>query len=130
MIPQGQYDSLHKMVFGQPTRAVYAVMDGAMIEGLPDRLAQLAPDAACLFEGALDPMLSAAAPWLVKLAGSKLPQALALEDAYPAPQQQLNWHLTWLPEGYDPAEFSVDEVNELLMAAPPATLEDWNPGIV
>ncbi len=38
--------------------------------------------------------------------------------------------LTWLPEGYDPAEFSVDEVNELLTAAAPATLEDWNPGIV
>lgn len=44
--------------------------------------------------------LPAPAPWLVKLAGSKLPQALALEDAYPAPQQQLNWHLTWLPEGF------------------------------
>ena len=34
MIPQGQYESLHRMVFGHPARAVYAVMDGAMIEGL------------------------------------------------------------------------------------------------
>ena len=37
------------------------------------------------------------APWLVTLARSWLPDALALEDAYPAPQQTLNWHLTWLP---------------------------------
>lgn len=40
------------------------------------------------------------APWLVTLARSKLPDALALEDAYPAPQQTLNWHLTWLPDGF------------------------------
>ena len=82
MIPQGQYDSLHKMVFGQPPRAVYAVMDGAMIEGLPDRLAQLAPDAACLFEGALDPMLSAAAPWLVKLDPGSAVTQMALRDGW------------------------------------------------
>ena len=43
---------------------------------------------------------SAPAPWLVTLARSKLPDALALEDAYPAPQQTLNWHLTWLPDGF------------------------------
>ncbi len=67
VILQGQYESLHRMVFGNPARAVYAVMDGAMIEGLPGRLAQITPEAACLFEGALDPLLSAAAPWLVKL---------------------------------------------------------------
>ena len=41
-----------------------------------------------------------AGPWLVTLARSKLPDALALEDAYPAPQQTLNWHLTWLPDGF------------------------------
>jgi len=40
------------------------------------------------------------APWLVTLANSKLPPALALEDAYPAPQQQLNWQVTWLPDGF------------------------------
>ena len=38
MIPQGQYESLHRMVFGNPARAVYAVMDGAMIDALPARL--------------------------------------------------------------------------------------------
>ena len=40
------------------------------------------------------------APWLVKLANSKQPPALALEDAYPAPQQALNWQITWLPDGF------------------------------
>ena len=80
MIPQGQYESLHKLVFGQRARAVYAVMDGAMIEGLPGRLAEIAPDAACLFEGALDPMLSAAAPWLVKLDPDSTATQMALRD--------------------------------------------------
>lgn len=82
VIPQGQYESLHRMVFGQPARAVYAVMDGAMIEGLPGRLAQVAPDAACLFEGALDPMLSAAAPWLVKLDPGSAATQMALRDGW------------------------------------------------
>ena len=67
MIPQGQYEALHKAVFGHPARAVFAVLDGALIEGLPARLAKFASDAACLFEGSLDPMLSAAAPYVVKL---------------------------------------------------------------
>ena len=82
MIPQGQYESLHKLVFGQRARAVYAVMDGAMIEGLPGRLAEIAPDAACLFEGALDPMLSAAAPWLVKLDPDSTAPQMALRDGW------------------------------------------------
>ena len=44
MIPQGHFESLHRMVFAQPGRAIYAVMDGAMIDGLPGRLAQAAPE--------------------------------------------------------------------------------------
>ncbi|MGL5304106.1 MAG: MucB/RseB C-terminal domain-containing protein, partial [Aeromonas sp.] len=40
------------------------------------------------------------APWLVELAKSTQPAALTLEDAYPAPQQTLNWHITWLPNGF------------------------------
>jgi hypothetical protein len=82
VIPQGQYESLHRMVFGHRARAVYAVMDGAMIDGLPGRLAQIAPDAACLFEGALDPMLSAAAPWLVKLDPESTATQMALRDGW------------------------------------------------
>ncbi|MFH7527037.1 MucB/RseB C-terminal domain-containing protein [Aeromonas sp. A5] len=40
------------------------------------------------------------APWLVALVKRKLPEALALEDAYPAPQQVLSWQITWLPDGF------------------------------
>jgi sigma-E factor negative regulatory protein RseB len=45
-------------------------------------------------------LMTVPSPWLVTLASSKLPQALALEDAYPAPQQTLSWQITWLPEGF------------------------------
>ncbi|WP_240097911.1 DUF4123 domain-containing protein [Thermomonas flagellata] len=67
MIPPNQFEVLQRRIFSTPGRAVYAVMDGAMVDGLPARLAQVAPDAMCLFEGSLDPMLSAAAPWLLHL---------------------------------------------------------------
>ena len=82
MIPQGQYESLHRLIFGHKARAVYAVLDGAMIEGLPERLVKIAPDAACLFEGALDPMLSAAAPYVVKLDPDSAATQLALREGW------------------------------------------------
>jgi len=82
VIPQGQYEALHRTVFGHPTHAVYAVLDGAMIEGLPARLAQVAPEAACLFEGSLDPMLSAAAPYVVKLDPQSKAAQLALKEGW------------------------------------------------
>lgn len=82
MIPQGQYEALHRTVFGHPARAVYAVLDGAMIDGLPARLAAVAPDAACLFEGSLDPMLSAAAPYVVKLDPQSAAAQLALKEGW------------------------------------------------
>lgn len=82
VIPQGQYEALHRAVFGHPARAVYAVLDGAMIEGLPARLAKIAPDAACLFEGSLDPMLSAAAPYVVKLDPHGGATELALKEGW------------------------------------------------
>lgn len=82
MIPQGQYESLHRMVFAQPCPAVYAVLDGAMIDGLPQRLQQAASDAACLFEGPLDPMLSAAAPYLVRLEPDSAATRMALREGW------------------------------------------------
>ncbi|MEO5628519.1 MAG: DUF4123 domain-containing protein [Thermomonas sp.] len=82
VIPQGQYEALHRAVFGHPARAVYAVLDGAMIDGLPARLAKVAPEAACLFEGSLDPMLSAAAPYVVKLDPQSSATELALKEGW------------------------------------------------
>ena len=82
VIPQGQYEALHRTVFGHAGHAVYAVLDGAMIDGLPARLAQVAPDAACLFEGSLDPMLSAAAPYVMKLDPQSDATQLALKEGW------------------------------------------------
>lgn len=82
VIPQGQYQALHTTIFGHAARAVYAVLDGAMIDGLPDRLAKVAPDAACLFEGSLDPMLSAAAPYVMKLDAESDAAQLALKEGW------------------------------------------------
>lgn len=82
MIPDDQYETLRKMVFGHRNKAVYAVMDGAMIDDLPGRLGKIAPQAACLFEGALDPMLSAAAPWLVQLEEGCSASRLALHEGW------------------------------------------------
>lgn len=82
MIPQGQYEALHRTVFGHAAQAVYAVLDGAMIDGLPARLTKVAPDAACLFEGSLDPMLSAAAPYVMKLDPQSDATQLALKEGW------------------------------------------------
>jgi hypothetical protein len=82
VIPQTQYEALHRAVFGHPARAVYAVLDGAMIDGLPARLAKIAPDAVCLFEGSLDPMLSAAAPYVVKLDPKSGTTELVLKEGW------------------------------------------------
>lgn len=47
--------------------AVFVVLDGAMVERLPARLAVSGCEYSCLFSGALDPMLEEAAPHLVHL---------------------------------------------------------------
>ncbi|SDC02280.1 pRiA4b ORF-3-like protein [Raineyella antarctica] len=38
--------------------------------------------------------------------------------------------LAWLPEGFDPAEFSVDQVNQALAAGVMPDLTQWHPAIV
>ncbi|MBZ6067005.1 MucB/RseB C-terminal domain-containing protein [Aeromonas schubertii] len=45
-------------------------------------------------------LLTAAPAWLAKLAAESQPPALALEEAYQAPQQELAWRITWLPDGF------------------------------
>jgi len=75
---------------------------------------------------ALD-LQSAPAPWLVTLARSKQPSALALEDAYPAPQQQLSWQITWLPDGFD--VLSQDR-HQLVMTSVPVDYMMLSDGLV
>lgn len=67
VIETPQFDALHRIVFERGSDRVYAVLDGAMINQLPERLRAAGCDYACLFSGALDPLLEASAPHLVRL---------------------------------------------------------------
>lgn len=67
MIDQAQVDALMRIVFNHEKRHVYAVLDGCVLAGLPQRLQSSGCRCSCLFSGALDPLLELAAPWLVEL---------------------------------------------------------------
>lgn len=84
MIGHGQYERLQQAIFGAGQRPVFAVLDGAIIDDLPARLRQQAPEAMCLFSGDLDPMLAAAAPYLLPLQAGTGASQLALQDGWNA----------------------------------------------
>jgi hypothetical protein len=81
VIGQGQFELLQRAIFGQG-RPAFAVLDGAGIDDLPALLQQHAPEAMCLFSGELDPMLAAAAPYLVPLRNGSPVTQLALRDGW------------------------------------------------
>ena len=59
--------SLVKYLFSQPATNVYAVLDGASVEQLPQLLWEHEPENICLYRGELEPDIAATAPYLVKL---------------------------------------------------------------
>ena len=59
--------SLIKYLFSQPATNVYAVLDGASVEQLPQLLWEHEPENICLYRGELEPDMAAVAPYLVKL---------------------------------------------------------------
>lgn len=71
MIEQPQFDALRRSVFAHDDEAAdgatFAVLDGAIVDGLPQLLREADCEYSCLFSGALDPLLEAAAPYLVQL---------------------------------------------------------------
>lgn len=70
MIDPKSMERLRSLVFdaaGTPRDGVFAVLDGAMVDQLPARLKASGCPYSCLFSGSLDPMLEAAAPYLVQL---------------------------------------------------------------
>ena len=63
--------TLRHHLFADRSRKVYAILDGCQIEDLPAWLKSSQVVCACLFDGPLDPMLEAAAPQIVTLAGDQ-----------------------------------------------------------
>lgn len=81
-----QYDALQRIVFahaGESTNgSIFAVLDGAIVDHLPERLREAGCEHSCLFSGALDPLLEAAAPHLVQLRpGHRIVEAI-LRDGW------------------------------------------------
>jgi len=58
---------LVKYLFSEPATNVYAVLDGASMEQLPQLLWEHEPENICLYRGELEPDIAAVAPYLVKL---------------------------------------------------------------
>lgn len=94
VIEQGQYEQLHRAVFAKGKQRVFAVLDGAIIDDLPALLERHAPGAMCLFSGDLDPMLAAAAPYLIELEPGSSATQLALRDGWNA-----HWGILLLVDG-------------------------------
>lgn len=59
--------ALEQQLFSQTKANVFAVLDGASIQGLLEKLEQYQPEHCCLYRGELEPDLAEAAPYLVRL---------------------------------------------------------------
>jgi Domain of unknown function (DUF4123) len=59
--------SVRQKLFADDTQSAYAILDGASVPGLPDRLRQHHPEFVCLYRGELAPDMAAVAPYLVHL---------------------------------------------------------------
>jgi hypothetical protein len=60
-------EAIRDHLFADPEAKVFAVLDGASVPKLLDRLAPHAAEYECLYRGELKPDLAAAAPYLVSL---------------------------------------------------------------
>jgi Domain of unknown function (DUF4123) len=59
-------EELEKILFSERT-LVFAVLDGALIPGLPMKLYEMRPPHYCLFRGELEPDMTEVAPYVVQL---------------------------------------------------------------
>jgi hypothetical protein len=67
-------------LFADRTANVFAVLDGASVPGLQEKLHQLKPEYECLYRGELKPDMAEVAPYLVRLeAGTELAAWIADE---------------------------------------------------
>ena len=60
-------DSLTPLLFGSGDWKLYAIVDGACVLGLLDKLYDLVPPFECLYRGELEPDMAEVAPYLVRL---------------------------------------------------------------
>ena len=68
MAETGQIDDIREQIFSVPEGLkVYAILDGASAEQLPQTIDQYSIESVCLLRGVLDPDLAQAAPYLVRL---------------------------------------------------------------
>jgi len=67
MIVEEIVESVGEHLFSDEDANVFAVLDGASVPGLLDKLYGLAPNFCCLFKGDLTPDMAEVAPYLVQL---------------------------------------------------------------
>jgi hypothetical protein len=67
MASEAQVQALSRLLFAVPDMHVYAVLDGASVEGLLERFQRDRPEQICLYRGELERDLAEAAPYLVRL---------------------------------------------------------------
>jgi hypothetical protein len=67
MIAEEIVESIGEHLFSDEDVNVFAVLDGASVPGLLDKLYGLSPNFCCLFKGELPPDMAEVAPYLVQL---------------------------------------------------------------
>lgn len=67
MAKEGIIESVSQYLFSEQDANVFAVLDGASVPGLLDKLYGLSPNFCCLFRGELQPDMAEVAPYLVQL---------------------------------------------------------------
>lgn len=64
---EGIVTAISTHLFGEENVRVFAVLDGALIDDLLDKLQQFEPEYYCLYRGDLKPDMAEVAPYLVRL---------------------------------------------------------------
>ncbi|HKP85578.1 MAG TPA: DUF4123 domain-containing protein [Blastocatellia bacterium] len=64
---EDKVESVGERLFSDEEANVFAVLDGASVPGLLDKLYSLSPNFCCLFRGELSPDMAEVAPYLVQL---------------------------------------------------------------
>lgn len=67
MIIEDIVESIGEQLFSDEETKVFAILDGASVKGLLDKLYDLSPNFCCLFRGELAPDMAEVAPYLVEL---------------------------------------------------------------